>query len=300
MSAPTRVTRLLAVLLFAAFAVAGAWPSSPDASSPFKRDDPDGAARSSPATASPRLRRAAEALRRDPLYVDPELAWMVDAEAQRGLRRRLVGARVPVLVAVLPSVDEDESGGDTRRTLQALQRLVGRDAVYVAAEQRGWFDVGSVGIPLDLSIPYSLAMPSRITVSADGADGDRRRETVTTLAARLEKMLGYVAAAGPGSPNGIIDDVSDLDPLPGSEGYDVTEDVVAAAVMGTILGLIAAAVVLGIRRLVVGRRTAAGGRSGGKSRGGGRGAPGRASGGGRRSRAGRGGRGTRRRGRRGA
>jgi hypothetical protein len=226
-------------------------PGTARAADPFSEERTEKAVRDRPATESLRLRRAAEALRKDPLYVDPELDWTLDAAEQRRLRRGLREARVPVLVTVLPRVDEDESGGDPERVLQALQRLVRRDAVYVVADQRGWFDLASMGIPLDLSIPYSLTMPRRTW----GTSGDEDREPDapghTTLAARLQEMLGYVAAAKPGAPNGPIDDVRPLDELSSAGGYDVTEDVVAASIMGVVLGLIAAGVVLGIRRLVI-------------------------------------------------
>jgi hypothetical protein len=70
-------------------------------------------------------------------------------------------------------------------------------------------------------------------------------------------MLGYVAAAGPGTPNGVIDDVRPLDELSFTSGYDVTEDVVASIVMGLILGLTAAALVLWIRKAVISSRPVA-------------------------------------------
>jgi hypothetical protein len=274
-----------AVLLVALVGGAAARAASP---SPFGPDAREDAPANRPATSSPRLLRAAASLRRDPLYVDPELAWTLDAAAQDRLRRDLRAARVPVLVAVLPSVDEDESGGDSERTLQALQRLLRRDAVYVTADQRGWFDVASMGIPLDLSIPFSLTMPRSRLSGLDGGSGDQEASAdqaasggqqapgdqeapgkedgseerdapgYTSLPVRLRKMLGYVAAAGPGTPNGPVDDVRPLDELSSTRGYDVTEDVVASIVMGLVLGLTAAGVVLGIRKVVIDASPAAG------------------------------------------
>lgn len=271
------------MLVALALAVAGfaSLPPSAGAASPFDQDEVQKAVEDRPATDSPRLRRAADALRSDPLYVDPELSWVLTAAEQRSLRRALGKARVPVVVAVLPSIDEDESGGDSERTLQALQRLLRRDAVYVTADQRGWFDLASMGIPLDLSVPYSLTMPRRNLRTL----GDEEREPDApghaSLAERLEKMLDYVAVAEPGTPNGPIadDDVRPLDELSSASGYDATEDVIAASVMGVFLGLVAAGIVLGIRKLVISpvpdpagrgssggpRRRQPGGRSGGRS-----------------------------------
>jgi hypothetical protein len=198
-----------------------------------------------------RLGVAAAALRRDPLYVDDELSWMLDADQDRSLRRDLRDARVPVLVAVLPSLTEDESGGDTRRVLRTLQQRVGRDAVYVTVDQRGWFDVASVGIPLDLSIPYSLLSPPHDERPYEQQEADPRPPGWTSVPDRMRELLRYVRVAKSGPPNEIVDAdrISPLATLPGHHApANDSEDVVAAGAFGLFFGLLAASGVLAIGR----------------------------------------------------
>jgi hypothetical protein len=73
---------------------------------------------------------AADALKGDPVYVDPdaELAGQVDAAA---LRARIESAgAAPMFIAVLPASDMSSSAG---RTLVALRQAVGRDGTYALA-----------------------------------------------------------------------------------------------------------------------------------------------------------------------
>ncbi len=85
-----------------------------------------------PATAAAQdeVQRAAEALRGDPVYVDPdaELADQVDAAA---LRERIdVRGAAPMFIAVLP---ESAIAGSAGRTLIALREAVGREGTYALA-----------------------------------------------------------------------------------------------------------------------------------------------------------------------
>jgi hypothetical protein len=339
--AATSLRALLSLLAVVAVAWSAGAPAARGAS-PFQPDDEATTASDTRPVVSPRLRRAAEALRTDPLYVDPELAWTLDGRARSSMRAALRAARVPVLVAVLPSLDEDESGGDTRRVLQVLQRLLRRDAVYITVDQRGWIDLASMGIPLDLGIPYELTMPrstydrpadadadgdgdadGKASADADAADraGDVPPASHASLPGRLREMLRIIAAAGPGTPNGPVDDPDPIDPLPGRGTPNTTGDVVAAGVVGAVLGLGLAGVVLAVRRAVLRRSpvaTVREGRGGRAGRGGpsgarnatnrsapsggtpGSGRPGTPRGGGGAKRRGRPRRGGRRRGRRGA
>jgi hypothetical protein len=83
-----------------------------------------------PAGAQDGVRRAAQALAADPVYVDPsaELAGEVDAAA---LRARIRSAHAaPMFVAVLPASAVQGSAG---RTLIALREAVGREGTYALA-----------------------------------------------------------------------------------------------------------------------------------------------------------------------
>ncbi len=83
-----------------------------------------------PAGAQSGVTGAAEALRSDPVYVDPsaELADQVDADA---LRAEITSAgAAPMYIAVLPASASSESAG---RTLIALREAVGKDGTYALA-----------------------------------------------------------------------------------------------------------------------------------------------------------------------
>lgn len=236
----------------------------PAAASPFGAPDDDGlkAAERSPSTA--RLDRVAAAFRTSPLVVDPELDWILDGPKRRALERRLRAARIPVFVAVLPSLDEDESGGDPERMLQTLQRRLGRDGLYVVVDAEGRMDLASLGVPLDLAIPFSLLSPSfRDDRPIAGQERDPAPPGWTTVPERLGGILDAVAKAGPGTPNGVVDDVDDLEPLAGTNtSAREREDVIAATISGTVLGLIAAGTFLGGAAAV--RATRAAGTGGGR------------------------------------
>jgi hypothetical protein len=220
---------------------------------PFATDGPssdaedDRAAGAVPSTA--RLDRLAAVLRREPLAVDPEVDWMFDAAEHRALERALRGARVPVLVAALPMVDEDESGGDSERILRTLQQRVGRKALYVVVDQRGRMDLASVGVPLDLSIPYSLMVPTRDERPYEEQARNPGPRTWESVPGRLRGVLAAVAKAAPGPPNGVVDDPRPLEELDHDHAQDrLREDTIVLTVVGAILGVGAAAVVLVVLR----------------------------------------------------
>ncbi len=202
-----------------------------------------------PPAAPGRLEAAAETLRDGALHVEDELSWMLDAEQERALRRDLEAARVPVLVAFLPSLAEDESGGDTRRVLRALQEQVGRDAVYVTVDDDGRFDLASMGVPLNLGISYSLLSPPRDERPYEQQDADPGPPGWRSVPDRLREIVEHVRVAEAGTPNGPIERIRPLRTLPGHHGpANGTGDVVAAGVLGLVFGLIAAGVVLAIGR----------------------------------------------------
>jgi hypothetical protein len=249
--------------------------------------DRSGAAAGSGDRSAPgRLGRAAAALRRSPLWVDPEVDWMFDAKTRRSVERALGAARIRVFVAALPVLTEDESGGDLERIVQTLQRQVGEDGLYVAVDQDGRMDLASVGVPLDLGIPFSILFPPRDDRPYDVQSRDPAPPSWTTVPGRIDDILDAVAKAGPGTPNGVIDDVDPLERLSGSYRADrVREDTIASASVGAVLGLTLSLTFLGIRAGVRSARSSGGGRPGG-GRGGSPGA--RQGGGGRRRRRGKG------------
>jgi hypothetical protein len=83
-----------------------------------------------PAGAQSGVEAAVNALKSDPVYVDPnaELASQVDAEALRA-RIRSAGA-APMFIAVLPA---EASSGSAGRTLIAVRQDVGKNGTYALA-----------------------------------------------------------------------------------------------------------------------------------------------------------------------
>jgi hypothetical protein len=83
-----------------------------------------------PAGAQSGVDAAVDALKSDPVYVDPdaELASQVDADALRA-RIKSAGA-APMFIAVLPA---DASSGSAGRTLIAMRQDVGKDGTYALA-----------------------------------------------------------------------------------------------------------------------------------------------------------------------
>lgn len=261
------------------------------ATDPFTDDDAGGGRATSrpdpPSTA--RIDRVVRQLRRGPLAIDPELRWMLDDRTEERVRRMLADSDVPVLVAVLPSEDEDESGGDTRRVLQSLQRGVGKDAVYVTVDQRGRFDLASLGIDRSLEISYSLLLPPRDDRPYDQQEGDPRPPGWASVPDRLQTIVTTSNQAGPGTPNGVVDRVRPLEPVDRTN-YRANrnrEDAIAATSVGLVLGVVVALTFIGIRGAVRSARAEAAsgtaGRGGGRSGGGNAARKGRAGpGGGRR------------------
>jgi hypothetical protein len=243
---------VLALVLPAVFppAVPGGIPRAL-AASPFAPADAGDVPEDVPAALSPRLRQAVEALRAGPLYVEPELGWTLEGETRRRLADDLAEARVPVLVAVLPSADEDESGGDTQRVMQTLQRELRKDAVYVTVDQDGRMDLASMGIPLDLRIPYSLLRPSLAELASGYRSDVPPAPGYASVPNRLRRILGHIGVAEAGPPNAMIDDVDAIDPLFRNEAEGVVGDAVAATILGLLLGLTVAGAVLLARRLYI-------------------------------------------------
>ena len=78
---------------------------------------------------TPVLDRAAQELRRDPVYVDPAAERAGDV-SEDGLRDRIRRGDRPVFVAVLPGAARSEAGGDLRQLTRTLMDKVGVRGTY--------------------------------------------------------------------------------------------------------------------------------------------------------------------------
>lgn len=266
---------VLAVLLLGAAPVASVAAPAPAlapvlaAASPFERsDDADetptgataadgspadsasadaGAAGAAPAAA--RLDAVIATLRRSALSVDPELAWIFDARTRARLERTLERSAVPILVAILPLLDEDESGGDGDRVLRALQQGVGRDAAYVVVDQRGRFSLASIGIRRSLEIPYGLLNPPYDRRPIEEQVDDPAPPGWASIADRLGTIVETAEASGPGEPNGLVRVRSALDPLDRTDyaAERRREDAIFGVVAGVFGGIVLGLLFLGVR-----------------------------------------------------
>jgi MYXO-CTERM domain-containing protein len=83
------------------------------------------------ATAANYLDQSAEALRSDPVYVDPNAEATVSAADAARLRDRIANSDAgPVYVAVVPAAARSEAGGDATDWLRMLANRLGRPGTY--------------------------------------------------------------------------------------------------------------------------------------------------------------------------
>jgi len=79
----------------------------------------------SPALAGPLVDRAVEALRDDPVYVDPRAERTLDESEAGQLRERIASAGTPIYVAVLPA-----AAGEASDVVREIRAELGRDGTY--------------------------------------------------------------------------------------------------------------------------------------------------------------------------
>ena len=159
-----------------------------------------------PAAAQDRLQRAAEGLQGSPVYVHPELTYLLPEEAQKLIVGHLRAANVPydVKVVALPSLEADESGGDTDRALWAVDdELYKTGRLLIGVDQRGNFTLLQARLERDLDVPFEIEY---------GPEGD---ETTRTIVTRLRAVF-QLAASAPERSFGYQPDrpTDPLDPLP--------------------------------------------------------------------------------------
>ncbi|MFI7101100.1 hypothetical protein ACIBK8_17210 [Streptomyces sp. NPDC050161] len=245
-----RVRASTAGLLLAALALSGALAFT--ASQVFdERTSGDG---SHPTAADMRARadRVAAGLRRDPLYTDPESEPVLGTAERARLRKHLAALHVPVLIAAVPSLSDDESGGDAELFAKSLHDRLRRDAVLVVADPlSGSIDVVNYGAPV--STPYLDNRPEYLSVTSSEDHA---------LGSRLDKLLGYVAKSPPAEAGSVpyapepADDPVDEQALPGLFTTDFGPGLLIGALLAVaVLGLVALGRAVGgvlVRR--VGRR----------------------------------------------
>jgi hypothetical protein len=173
-----------------------------------------------PARAENRLDRAAEGLQSSPLYVHPELEFLLPEDARALIVRHLREANIPydVKVVAMPSLEADESGGFSDRMLWAVNdRLYKTSRLLIAVDQRGNFQLLEMELDRRLDVPFEIEY---------GAGGE---ETTQTIVTRLRAVF-QIAAAAPARGYSLQRDrpTGPLDPLiedrPDDDASDADDD----------------------------------------------------------------------------
>lgn len=186
---------------------------------------PAGAAAAGP----DRLDTLAAQLRTSPLALDEDVAWLVPPKQREALVGDLRASEVPYHVAVLPELDQDESGGDSARILRGLYKRLHRPGIYLEVNERGAFDEASAGVPRDLRFPLSLAL-------GDGK-ADEGPDASTTVVKRLRRFVALSdrAPAGPAKPFDTLDPL-ELPEIDVKRGADLVPILITACLGGLLAG----------------------------------------------------------------
>lgn len=104
-----------------------------------------------------RLDRIAAALRRSPVFVDPDVSYLLDARDRAALGKQIGAAGIPIYLVGVPLLREDESGGEADYFTYLLQRRLGRPGVYLVADQNGDLDWTSYQVPRKTSLDFGIA-----------------------------------------------------------------------------------------------------------------------------------------------
>jgi hypothetical protein len=105
------------------------------------------------------VERAAGALKERPVYVDPDLGYLLRAEDRTELEDGLKKLRTPVYVAVLPGVPQ---GIVNEARMRALAKKTGRNGAYILVADDGCFGVNTQTLPKKkpLEIPQQCVRDS--------------------------------------------------------------------------------------------------------------------------------------------
>jgi hypothetical protein len=109
------------------------------------------------AHAADRVDRITAGLRQSPLFVDPDVSYLLDARERTTLGEQLKTAGVPIYLVVVPLRSEDESAGDGEYLGSLLHQRLGRNGIYLVADQHGGIDEMAYQVPRDTTLDFSLA-----------------------------------------------------------------------------------------------------------------------------------------------
>ncbi|WP_119726795.1 hypothetical protein [Thermomonospora amylolytica] len=203
------------------------------------------AAPAEPPHAKARLERVAGELRKEPLFVDMDLAHVLDETGRRRVREAMTRTRrslgVPVYVVVIPNSTASESGGEGEILLFELQERIRGRGLYLVADHHGYIDAVAFGVPREVTDLFTVSEAVRYP--------GNERDGLTDVADRLVRGMNEVVAMPPGPPNASrrLNHAPSFDaddtppPEPEIVGPLVGGLVLGAAAGGLLYGLFAAA-----------------------------------------------------------
>lgn len=100
-----------------------------------------------PAHAADRVDRITAGLRQAPVFVDPEVSYLLDARERAAVTRQIRQAGIPIYLIAVPLQSADESGGQADYLGYLVHRRLGRNGVYLVADQHGGLDGISYRVP---------------------------------------------------------------------------------------------------------------------------------------------------------
>jgi hypothetical protein len=128
------------------------------------------------------IERAAEGLKNDPVYVDPQADSILSQEEAQRLSERIAAADAgPVYIAVLPEEALSEGGGDPAGVLGTLGQTLGRSGTYAVVTGTELVAGTSGGTPFDTG-----TVPELATLAVESAGGDGAAAVLTDFVDRLE------------------------------------------------------------------------------------------------------------------
>jgi hypothetical protein len=110
------------------------------------------------AHAADRVDRITAALRQSPVFVDPDVSSLLDANDRAALTRQIAGSGIPIYLVAVPLMSQDESAGDGDYLAYLLHQRLGRSGIYLIADQRGQLDWTSYQVPRDDELNYEDAV----------------------------------------------------------------------------------------------------------------------------------------------
>jgi hypothetical protein len=197
----------------------------------------------------------ARSLQSSPLYVDPDMAWMFPAAAEKQIRHALRASPVRAFVAAVPFDIDDSNADYVSYYLDQLYRATHRAGVYLAVGPDGFIYDAEYLVPRDVNLP--------ISVESESATALQPAQIAANTPQRLLTLVHLIATAT-ADPQQAVSPTPYYTPTPASSGSLTSGSSDTAAVVGAAtLAFVFAGPLLALagfgaagtgRRLLAGRR----------------------------------------------